>query len=157
MVFVHKKKVGKSEFFYLRASQRKDGKIKVKDISYLGKKIGKIIKKAEKDKDILAVLLFGSSLIRQGRDIDICLVLNSKKSNLEYSRKRIEYLRDFSDYDIQIFSQLPVYIRARILKQNLILLCKDYSNLYNLAYETIKEMSLYARVYNNYLSYIKNG
>ena len=157
MVFIYKKKINNQDYFYLRLSRRENGKIIVRDVSYLGKKISKIIKKAEKDGKILAVLLFGSSLERQGRDIDICLVLNKKKSNLEMSGKRLEYLREFEDYDIQVFQQLPLYIRARILKQNLVLLCKDKESLYNLAFETIKEFSLYKRIYNNYLKYVEKG
>jgi len=48
----------------------------------------KVKEKAEKDKDIIAVLIFGSFLSKKRyRDIDICLVLNKKLSNLKISKK----------------------------------------------------------------------
>ena len=36
MVYIYKKTVGTKEYYYLRASERKNGKIVVKDIAYLG-------------------------------------------------------------------------------------------------------------------------
>ena len=119
--------------------------------------IKKILDKAEKDKDILAVALFGSSLKRKGRDIDICLFLKDKKSNLEMSRKRLSYSKFHDKIDIQIFQQLPVYIRIQILKQHKILLNKDISALYNIAFDTIREFGFYKKIYDLYLNNIKNG
>ena len=58
MAFIYKKRIKNSDYFYLRSSKRKNKKIIVRDISYLGKGIGEIIKKAQKDKEIIAVLLF---------------------------------------------------------------------------------------------------
>ncbi|MBU3913532.1 MAG: nucleotidyltransferase domain-containing protein [Nanoarchaeota archaeon] len=157
MVFIYKKKINNQDYFYLRSSKREKRKIIVRDISYLGKKIESIIKKSKKDREVLAVLLFGSSLTRQGKDIDICLVLKEKKSNYEMTGKRIEYLKEFEDYDIQIFQQLPLYIRARILKENLILLNKNEKSLYNLAFETIKEIGFYKKLFDLCINKVKNG
>ena len=42
------------------------------------KEVQKIINLAKKDKKTIAVALFGSSLKREGRDIDICLFLDRK-------------------------------------------------------------------------------
>jgi len=36
MVYIYKKKIGNKDYYYLRASERKNGKIVVKDIAYLG-------------------------------------------------------------------------------------------------------------------------
>jgi Fic family protein len=36
MVYIYKKKVGNRNYYYLRASERRDGKVIVKDIAYLG-------------------------------------------------------------------------------------------------------------------------
>ena len=155
MVYLYKKTSGKNKYFYLRKSTREKGKIIVKDLSYLGTKLQEIINKAKSDKDILAVLLFGSSIERQGRDIDICLVLNKKLTNLEMTKKRMSYMK--TDYDIQIFQQLPLYIRSRILKQHFILLNKNEKLLYELVYQTIKELNFYNHIYRDYISYIENG
>jgi len=156
MVYLYEKKIKGKSYFYLRSSERKAGKIIVKDISYLGKSIKKIINKAKSDKEIIAVLLFGSSLTKQGRDIDICLVLKEKQSNYNMTEKRFEYLK-IGDYDIQVFQQLPLYIRNRILKEHLILLCKDEKTLYELAFATIKEFEFYKKMYYLCLNKIKSG
>ena len=122
-------------------------------------KINSIIEKAKKDKDVLAVALFGS-LARQEqyRDIDICLFLNKKKSNLKMTEKRLKYLsKADKKLDIQIFQQLPLYIRIRILKEGKILLSKNEDFLYELAFQTIKEFESYEKLYKMYLNEIKNG
>ena len=48
------------------------------------KELSKIIEKAKKDKDILAVSVFGSfARGEKYNDIDICLFLKEKKTNLK--------------------------------------------------------------------------
>ncbi len=44
MVYLYKKTIGKNVYYYLRASERKQGKIIVKDISYLGSSIEEVKK-----------------------------------------------------------------------------------------------------------------
>ena len=115
----------------------------------------KITEKAKKDKDIIAIALFGSSLKGKGRDIDICLFMNKKYSNLHMSKKRLKFLKSLnSKFDIQIFQQLPVYIRIKILKEGKILYCKKEKLLYDIAFSTIKEFSGFKEIYE---SYIKNA
>jgi len=113
--------------------------------------------KVEKEKEIVGVAIFGSSLKGKGRDIDICLFLDKKYKNIEMSKKRLEFLKDFSELDIQIFQQLPIYIRMRIIKEGKIILCKDEDFLYELAINTIKEFGLYKKVYDMYLNEVENG
>ncbi|MEK6893598.1 MAG: nucleotidyltransferase domain-containing protein [Nanoarchaeota archaeon] len=117
----------------------------------------KLMEKIKADNDIIAVLLFGSLARNESnRDIDICLVLNKKFTNLEMSKKRLSYVSLVSNkIDIQIFQQLPLYIRKRILKEGKILLCKDEDALYNIAFSTIKEYNLYEKAYTFYLSSVK--
>ncbi len=118
----------------------------------------KTINKAKKDKKVMAVALFGSSLYRKGRDIDLCLFLDKKYTNLEMSKKRLDYLKEVSDkIDIQIFQQLPIYIRIRIIKECKILLEKNSDFLYGIAFDTIKEFKLYEKLYFMYLEEVKNG
>ena len=113
--------------------------------------------KVEKEKEIVGVAIFGSSLKGKGRDIDICLFLDKKYKNIEMSKKRLEFLKDFSELDIQIFQQLPIYIRMRIIKEGKIILCKNEDFLYELAINTIKEFGLYKKVYDMYLNEVENG
>ena len=107
------------------------------------------------DKGIIAVLVFGSYVNNKeySRDIDICLVLDKKYSNLDMINKRLKFLSVTpSKFDIQIFQQLPLYVRQRILKEGKILICKNEDFLYQLAYLTIKDFNLFERIYNVYLN-----
>ena len=65
--------------------------------------------------------------------------------------------RSTPSVDLQIFQQLPLYIRMRILKEGEILLSKNEEHLYKIAIETIKQFGLYKRVYESYLNKVKHG
>jgi uncharacterized protein len=110
----------------------------------------KLILKAKKDPKIIAIALFGSTLKTKGRDIDLCLFLDKKYSNLTLSRIRLKYLKEFN-YDIQIFQALPLYIKSRILKQGKILYSKNTPELYEIYFQTIKEFGFYKKMYEIYL------
>lgn len=124
--------------------------------SILSKRFSSLIKK---DKEIIAVLLFGSFARKEPyRDIDICIVLDKKYKNLEMSRKALQYASLLpGKFDISIFQQLPLYIRIRVLKEGMAIFCRDESLLYNLAYSTIKEFNLFEKHYNAYLERVRNG
>jgi len=118
----------------------------------------KIKEKAIKDKNILAVLIFGSYLSRKGyNDIDICLVLNKKLNNLGISKKKLSYQKISSKLDIQILQQLPLYIKKEIINKNQTLLVKDYDKLFDIARSIIRDFDFFEKYYNDYLEYIKNG
>ncbi len=118
----------------------------------------KIVKEAKKDKRVLAIVLFGSSLKGKGRDIDICIFLKKKYSNHELSKIRLKFLRKTQEkIDIQIFQQLPLYIRIRIFKENKMLYCKNEDKMYEIAFKTIKEFGFFKKVYQMYLKEVKNG
>lgn len=123
------------------------------------KKLKQLIDKARKDKDVLAVSIFGSfARGEKHKDIDICIFLKQKKKydNSKMTDKRLKYLSDF-DFDIHIFQQLPLYIRHRILKEGKILFCENEDNLYDLAYLTAKEYEDFKPIYRSYLEAVKNG
>ena len=116
----------------------------------MDKNIKAIIEKAKKDDKIIAVALFGSSLKRKGKDVDICIFLDKKYSNLEMSKKRLSFLKDAkSNFDIQIFQQLPVYIRIRVIRECKILLDKNSDLLYEIVFGTIKEFGLFKKTFLN--------
>ena len=124
----------------------------------MNKNISEVIKQAKTDGKITAVALFGSSLKGKGRDIDICIFMDKKYSNLEMSKKQLDFMKNAkSNFDIQIFQQLPIYIRMRILKEGRILLDKNPEFLYNLAFDTIKEFEFFRKSYEIYLEEVKNG
>ena len=124
----------------------------------MNKEIKKNIEKAKKDKKIIAVALYGSSLKGKGRDIDICIFLDKKYSNIKMSKKKLEFLKiNNEDKDIQIFQQLPIYIRIRIIKDGEIIHCKNSDLLYDIAFDTMKEFGFYKKIYDLYLQEVKNG
>jgi len=120
------------------------------------KKLKKIKQKALKDKDVLGVIVFGSYAKKKSKpfsDIDVCIVLQPKQfKNIFMSNKKLEYLGLVSDkYDIQIFQQLPIFIRMRILKDGKFLLNKDYNTMFKVALNTIKEFDMFRRHYYYYI------
>ncbi|MFW6160751.1 MAG: type VII toxin-antitoxin system MntA family adenylyltransferase antitoxin [Acidobacteriota bacterium] len=123
--------------------------------------LDKLIEKAGRDKDILAVLLFGSSVREKETsksDVDICLIMTpetqaSNQKKLINSQKRLDYLKDFL-FDIHIFQQLPLYIRKRILKEGKILFVRDEDKLYEIAFRTAQAYEDFKHIYHDYLKEI---
>ena len=125
----------------------------------MDKTINCIIEKAKKDRLVLAVALFGSyARNEQHNDIDVCIFLKSKiYSQLQLSKKKLEYQPDQEKYDVQIFQQLPLYIRKRILKEGRILYCHNEEELYDVYFTTIKDFELFEPYYEQYLAAVADG
>ena len=70
------------------------------------KQIREVVDKIKKDKDVIAIFLFGSYLRKKeySRDVDLCVVLDKKNYEAkELGKKRLDYLTSAPDYfDIQI-------------------------------------------------------
>lgn len=113
----------------------------------------KIKKAISEDPRIIAVLLFGSAARGEHyRDIDICIVLDKKRSSKEMTEIAIYYSGRLPDkFDVSLFQQLPLYIRQRVLKDGKILISKNMPALYDIAFQTIKEFNLYEKGYLLYL------
>jgi predicted nucleotidyltransferase len=113
-----------------------------------------ILNKARKDADVVAVFLFGSRARGEsvpGSDIDVCLVLRpGNYSPIILHKKRLSYLKE-GDADVYIFSQLPLYIRRRVLKEGKILLCQDEDLLYEIAFRTAQAFEDFRHLYYGYL------
>jgi hypothetical protein len=122
-------------------------------VIFVLKELEKLIEKTEKDRDALAVVLFGSYVRNEGfSDVDVCIVLKPKRfAHLYLSRKRLRYSIAFPNLDIQIFQQLPLPIKMRILKEGKVMFCKDEDALYDLAFSTIREFELFKPRYLSYL------
>jgi len=113
--------------------------------------------KAEKDKDVIGVLVFGSFITGKAyRDIDICLVLNKRLSNLNVSKKKLSYQNISSKLDVQVLQQLPLYVKKEVLN-NKPLLIKDYDKVFDIARGIIRDFDLFEKHYNDYLEHVKNG
>jgi hypothetical protein len=117
------------------------------------KVLKRIKEKARKDKDVLGVMVFGSYARNEKfSDIDVCIILKpAKYEPLLLSKKRLEYSTAFPDIDIQIYQQLPLYIKIRVLKEGKIILIKNEDLLYDLAFSTIKDFEYYRPTYLSYL------
>lgn len=117
-------------------------------------KVDRILARAKDDPEIVAVFLFGSQARGEsaaGSDADVCLMLEpSKRAVSDLSSKRLSYLKE-SDADIHIFSQLPVYIRHRVLKEGKVLLCRDEDLLYEIAFRTAQAFEDFKHIYYGYL------
>lgn len=124
------------------------------------KQLDELIKRARQDKQILAVFLFGSAARGDNldnSDIDICLMLKKGAyAPLELSRKKLEYLKSFS-LDVQIFQQLPIYIKKRIIQEGKNLFCADDDELYEIVFQTIQEFEDFRPIYSEYLKEVKGG
>ncbi|HEX7468163.1 MAG TPA: nucleotidyltransferase domain-containing protein [Methanobacterium sp.] len=112
--------------------------------------------KIEKDEDILALILFGSyARGEEARDVDLCLVLFPDKVKKALD-KRIEYSQR-DELDVQVFQDLPLYIRPRVLREGKVMHVKDEDLLYDIAIKTAKDFELFRPKYELYLEGIARG
>lgn len=121
--------------------------------------IQKLIEFASGDSDVVSVILFGSAARSEDNtqsDVDICIILKRYNySKIFLSKKKLKFIAEFGNLDIQIYQQLPVYIRQRILKEGKILFCKDEDELYNVAFETIQQYEDFKPIYEYYLQEVQ--
>ena len=102
-------------------------------------------------------VLFGSFPQEGFSDIDVCVILYPRKyENLYLSEKRLKLMEVLWNFDIQIFQQLPMYIRTRVLKGKVIF-CRDEKILYEVAIQTMKEFEDYRKIYDEYLQGVARG
>ena len=122
----------------------------------------RFLARVRQDEDVLAAFLFGSVTREEQThfsDVDLCLVLEPKPLPFEpavLSHKRIDYLKDFS-LDIQIFQQLPIYVRRRVLKEGRLLFVRDEARLYELAFRTAQAFEDFRPIYLSYLEEIQRA
>lgn len=123
-------------------------------MKHLKEQVAKLIRTVEQDREVLSVFLYGSAARDDNykeSDVDICLLMKpGSYTPLQLSQKKLEYLKMF-DMDIQIFQQLPLYIRARIIKEGRNLFCADEDLLYQIFFSTIREYGDFEHIYRDYL------
>lgn len=124
------------------------------------RKLKTLVDRARNDRDVLAVMLFGSAArgpLHPGSDLDVCLVLYPRGwTPQEWARKRLRYVEAF-DLDVHLFQALPLYIRHRVLKEGRVLLVKDEDMLYALAFRTAQEFDDFKHIYYEYLEGVSRG
>jgi len=119
------------------------------------RQVERLLRQARADADVLAVILFGSAA-RGDRtpasDVDVCLVTQPRKYDpLRLSRIKLAYQQEV-DLDVQIFQQLPLYIRSQVLKEGKVLFTRDEDELYRLAFRTAQAFEDFKPVYRSYLA-----
>jgi len=110
----------------------------------------KNIKEFEK---VQFIILYGSAAegrMREGSDIDLCIYYDGTPE--EASEFRLSVLSTlFEDtYDVQIFQQLPLYVRKEALKGKVVY-CKDTRFLYAVARETIRDFEEFKDRFYDYI------
>ena len=118
----------------------------------IGKAIEKI-KNVEGFEKVKFIILYGSAAEGQvtgGSDIDLCIYHDGSPD--ESSRFRFKVLSELFDetFDVQIFQQLPIYVRVEVLKGKIIY-CKDKQFLYEAAIETIKDFEAFKHRFYDYI------
>lgn len=124
--------------------------------------VDRVLEKAEADEAVAAVLLFGSHARGDGRpgsDVDLALVpAPGAESNATRTMLRMEYLEACSGRcSVHVFQDLPLYVRHRVLKEGVVLLCKDWDALYALAYRTAQAFEDFKPAYRIYLEQVARG
>lgn len=116
----------------------------------------KLLKKTKEDPNILAVIVFGSYIKGENyRDIDICLVLHP---NIRDPKILLDYGSNFSsNLDFSVYQKLPLYIKHRVQKEGIIILNKNYDELFDIFLKTIKDFNLFKPHYDTFLEAVKNG
>lgn len=125
----------------------------------MDKVIQLIIRRAKRDVKVLALALFGSYARGEAyRDIDICIILKpGVYSPEELAKKRLEYAQEEEKYDVQVFQQLPLYVRARLLKEMKILYCRNENTLYDLCFQNARDFTHFRPMYEGYLEAMAHG
>ena len=128
----------------------------------LEKALERLIEAVRPDATVLAVVVFGSTARGEDTersDLDVCVILMPERliqGPGKVSERRVDYLTLF-DLDIQIFQQLPLYVRVRVLKDGHVMFTRDEDMLYQLALRTIQEFEDFKPVYHEYLEHVANG
>ncbi len=99
------------------------------------------------------IILYGSAAegtTRENSDIDLCIDID-EDTDYERSKFRLMVLSEVPDFfDVQIFAQLPVYVKKEVLKGKVVF-CRDEEYLYEVAISTIKEFDDFKYRYYDYI------
>jgi hypothetical protein len=99
------------------------------------------------------VFLYGSVAGKKENklsDVDFAVYYNGNKK--ERFRFRLKLLGKLPDnFDVQIFQDLPLYVRKEVLKGKLIY-ARNLTFVYGVAYQTIKAFEDFKKYYYDYLN-----
>jgi uncharacterized protein len=119
--------------------------------------VSRLVARAQRDPDVLAVILFGSQARGDAgarSDVDVCLVLSADRADERHrTEKRLDYLGGF-DLDVSVFQALPLVVRSRILKEGQILFVRDEDALYDVAIRTARAWERFKPIHRMYLDQV---
>lgn len=111
------------------------------------------LKNLEGFEKVRFIILYGSAaegMTREESDIDLCIDIDAD-TDYERSKFRLRVLSELPDFfDIQIFAQLPVYVKKEVLGGRVVF-CRDEEYLYEVAISTIKEFDDFKYRYYDYI------
>ncbi len=110
-----------------------------------------IVEKAKTDKDVVAVILFGSFARREPtfRDVDVAILL--KDGKYDYVKKETDYWP--SDiFDVSILNRLPLNVAAAVLEGGKILFVSDWNELEDFSIRVVKQWSDLKPLYRELIS-----
>lgn len=112
---------------------------KKNSFGFLPPAITPLVKELQAHDAVLGLILFGSvarGCARPFSDVDLCIV--TKKNTPD--AVRMDLLSYGSEkIDVSIFSDLPVQIRFRVIKEGRILFVKDFLTLHRIRVATVRE------------------
>ncbi|MCL4383654.1 MAG: nucleotidyltransferase domain-containing protein [Candidatus Marsarchaeota archaeon] len=108
-------------------------------------KIQGIIKIAEKDRHVIAILLFGSYARREKnyRDIDIAILIDNEIKSFDELNK-YSTIEDDIKFDISILNDLPLNVQTRVLNEAKIIFLNDKNKLYDYSIQIAEKWSNYS-------------
>lgn len=103
------------------------------------------------------IVLYGSMIKDRNNplsDTDIAIYYSgNEKERFEFRIKAQGRLSD--RFDIQIFQDLPLYVRGEIIKNNMPLYYKNYNKIFDTYLRTIREYEDFEKYLGLYYSYIE--
>jgi len=116
-------------------------------------KLDQAVEKIKSFDKVQFIILHGSASedrMTEESDIDLCVGYGGDEG--EASRFRYDILSELfdDDYDVQIFQQLPLYVKKEVLKGE-VLYCRDKQELYDIAYRSIREFDDFKHRYYDYI------
>jgi uncharacterized protein len=100
-----------------------------------------ILQKTPGFKQVRFIILYGSAnekRMTKESDIDLCIFYDGKKDEAARFRHAVLSRLPGIDYDIQIFQDLPLYVRVEVLKGTPVFV-RDTRFLYEKATETLRD------------------
>ena len=115
------------------------------------KDLDEVVDKIKSFEEVQFIILYGSAAeerMTEESDVDLCVGYDGD----EAARFRYDILSELFDdhYDVQIFQLLPIYVKKEVLKGE-VLYCRDKRELYDIAYQSVREFDDFKHRYYDYI------